>query len=207
MKIKFGTRVYSLDGEEVGIVKEAVVNPVTREVTHLVVQEGLLFENDQLIAVDEVESTSDDGIVLRSTISDVHAAAGEYQEDAFARVGDDETGLPEKVWIRPPSTPPSLVPPGLTPGELSADVSIPMDEVAILHGCSVRTSDGTVIGSVNELLLDDSETITHLVIDAGVVFSEPKLVPIDWIKAFADNEVVIAVDATVVEQMPDYEAS
>lgn len=206
MKLVFGTNVYGRDGEQVGVIKEVVVDPATREVSHLVVQRGLLFQDDRLVDMDLVEGTTTEGVRLSRTSAELEGITGEYRQDEYvesARAETQSEDLPEKLWARPPTTGSSVVPPGITPGDLPPDVSIPANDVGLLHGSKVVGKEGKAFGKVKALLTDADDKLSHIVVSEGLVFPRPKMVPIDWIASFEENTVVLATNSTEVDQLPD----
>jgi len=206
MKILFGTPVVTRDDVPVGDVAEVVVDPRTRSVTHLVVQQGLLFENDRLVPADAIASATESGIVLVPTAAELEAGSADYRAEDFVQLAGAETGdvLPGRLWTRPPGVPPSLIPPGLGPVELPADISIPINDVMLLHDTPVLTDDGVGIGHVCQVLTDEEDRITHIVLEQGLVYPEPKLVPVDWFARIEDNQITLSVEKSVVDRLPDY---
>ena len=53
MQFKQGAEVFSSNGERVGTIHRTVIEPDTREITHLVIQKGLLFRLRPLTAATE----------------------------------------------------------------------------------------------------------------------------------------------------------
>ncbi len=205
MKIRLGTNVFSEDGDKVGVVKAVIIEPLSREVTHLVLQEGLLFKHDCLLPIASVESASESAVCLNRTASDLHELINNYQDTDFITVAEPEGRVPEKTWARPGGLPLNLVPPGIAPGELSTDVSIPMEDISLVHGASVQTGDGKLIGTVLEVLTDENETISQLLIRTNGIYGQAKLIPLDWIAAIDENTVKLAVNAAAIRDMADYE--
>ena len=65
MQFKDGTSVYTFDGQDVGRVDRVVLNPKTKEVTHLVVRKGLLFAEDKIIPLHLIATATEDRVSLR----------------------------------------------------------------------------------------------------------------------------------------------
>jgi uncharacterized protein YrrD len=214
MKLAYGSRVIASDGNELGILKELVIDPRSRVVTHLVVQSGLLFPDDKLIPAEFVAEAGGAEITLsvpQDAILDQHAA--DYRQDEYVPLEDsgllELTGAEARVWARPPAVGlaqvpmPSVVPPGIGPLPPEPEVVVPFDEITLESGSRVRAADGKPIGTIHECVTDDDENITHLLIREGTIFSVPKLIPVDWIARIEDNEVVLAVSAQTVERLPE----
>ena len=210
MNIIFGTPVLNRDGTKIGKVKEVIVDPRNRAVTHLVIQEGLLFDNDRLVSAALVLEASPTAVKLGATAAELDAMTAGYREEDFvpASAGAPATGegaLAGRYWIRPVGASPSLIPPGLGRVELPDDVSIPGDDVMMVHGCPVHTADDRLVGRVLEVRTGADSHITHLLIKEGVVYPSPKLIPVDWVAGFEDNRVLLSVEKAVVDRLPDYE--
>ncbi len=199
--------MFTQDEKEIGRVKEVVVDPRTKSVTHLVIQEGLLFSSDTLVPVQAVEEAFEDVVRLNVDSTELTNLTATYRVEHFVEAESEprETkGLTGLYWLRPPGTQPSLIPPGLGRVELPPDVAISGNDVLIIHGSPVQTIDGKLIGKIEEVITDEQEQITHIRIqEGGTVYAEPKLVPADWILRVEDNQIVLSVDKRTVDQVEE----
>lgn len=202
MDIQFGTGVYTEDGEEIGRIKEVILDPVSRKITHLVIQRGLFFENDSLIWADDVAWATPARVMLKVSSEEAEKRSAEYSGKHFVDSAGDSMG---RYWTRPQDVPPSLVPPGLGGITVPPDLGAPEGEIMLPHGCPVHTSDDEFIGRVLEFITDEKDQITHIVIKEGALFAQPRLVPVDWIDKVEDNEIRLSVDRAVVDQLKDEE--
>jgi len=209
MQILFETPVFTSDGQEIGRVGEVVLDPRTRKVTDLIVQEGLLFENDQLLPASLILRADENEVVLRVTAAEIDEVALDYRPEHFvdARTPADAepNAAAQRYWTRPPGMRMSLVPPGIGSVELPPDLNIPAGDVMLLHGSPVRDRDGEDLGTVEEIMTDSDERITHIVIERGLVFPVAKCVPIEMVETIDDNQVRLCVERAVVDQLPDRE--
>lgn len=209
MKILFGTPVATRDGKDVGRVKELIIDPRTRTVTHIVVQQGLLFGNDRIVSADDVDTASETAVVLRLSEAELTEGSVDYEQDHFIRADVEEIDalegeLSASYWTRPLDVPASLIPPGLGRVELSPEIAIPGDDVLLVHDSPVGTRDGEHIGRVREVMTNEEDCITHIVVAEGVVYPVPKLVPVDWVSGIADNQVTLSVSKAAVDQLSVY---
>ncbi len=62
--LKEGARVLSADGEHIGNVEQLIVNGDTKEVTHFLVKEGLLFKTHKAIPADWIGETFEEELHL-----------------------------------------------------------------------------------------------------------------------------------------------
>ncbi|MFW6367130.1 MAG: PRC-barrel domain-containing protein [bacterium] len=204
MDIRFGNTVFSRDNHKVGELREVVVDPVSRELTHLVVRQGLLFSDDRIVAMKDVAHADDRSIILARDAEELEEQTSPFLETSFATVPGTESDLPQRIWTQPPGSP-SIIPPGIRPDDLSPDPSIPMDDVSLLQNSPVQCANGTQVGTVQQVFVDKADRITHIVMRCVGVYDEFKLIPLDWIRGFEDNVVVLGVEEGVVHQLADYE--
>jgi uncharacterized protein YrrD len=214
MKFTYGASVYSSDQKELGILDELVIEPRSRVVTHIVVQRGLLFLSDRLIPADLITEITDEGVFLSRSADELDKElSAEYESSNYIPLQDEDVadrfGVGARVWARPATAGlgdmpyPPIVPPGIGPLPSALGTPIPLTEISLEKGSLVRSADGKKIGKVEKCITDDNENITHMLIREGVLFTEPKLVPVDWIMHIKEDEIVLAVTAKVVEQLPE----
>jgi uncharacterized protein YrrD len=221
MLFKEGAPVYTANGKEAGRVDRVVINPATKEVTHLVVRKGFLFTEDKVVPIELVESASETGVTLHSqdkALSDLPA----YEETFYIPVEEADDATKHEVtttyaptmYLYPPfGAPLTGVPSGYNPGLVArVERNIPDDEVALKKGAHLYSSDDKHVGDVEEVLADSradgkDERATHVVISQGVLFKAHKLIPIDWVSEVNDNDVRLSVNARTLEALPDYDLS
>src|SRR5437899_3146999 len=90
-KIRRNAQVAATDGE-LGEVRHVIVDPETREVTHVVVGHDL---GEQLLPYTEVSAVDGDQVALRGTLHD-YANAERFHRDEYRAV-DDEQGKQESA--------------------------------------------------------------------------------------------------------------
>lgn len=72
--------------------------------------------------------------------------------------------------------------------------------VAIMEGARVVTSDGEEIGNIERVLArPEADGPTHYLIAQGLLLKQKKLVPVEWINSFGQDEVRLAVGARASE--------
>ena len=215
MKLRYGSKVFAADREQLGVIKELVVEPLLRTITHMVIQKGLFFGQDRVIPVDLVAASDAEQVVLRvnaQELADLQHGF-EFREDEFIPLADEQAedlyGGGTSVWVRPPymglaEMPlPSIIPPGFAALPTEIEPSIPLEDVSLEKGSVVLDADGKRVGKVDELFTDNEENITHLILREGIIFSVAKMVPIDFVAAIRTNEVRLAVNAELIEQLPE----
>jgi uncharacterized protein YrrD len=83
---------------------------------------------------------------------------------------------------------------------------IPTGTVALKEGATVVDSQGTSLGTVKRVFInDESDQATHLLISEGWIFKEQKIVPLDWVKTVTEDEVQLYVKADLLNRLPAYQ--
>jgi sporulation protein YlmC with PRC-barrel domain len=166
MKIDLDARVRTQEGEEAGSVHRAILDPRTGEVTGFVVSTGTLLGRDVIVPRQVLEGATRDGDVLRLNVS------REELERLPAFAASDYTA-PPAGWVPPPGLPYSMAalawptqyrydaqePAPAAPPELGASIN---------KGAPVYDRNGDDVGTVEELLLDESTgSLRGFVLRAG----------------------------------------
>jgi uncharacterized protein YrrD len=216
MQFKEGAQVLTSDGKEAGNVDRVVMDPVNKEITHLVIQKGFLFKEDKVVPVDLVASTSEERVVLKG-VDDLDDLP-DFEETHYVRA--DETGkdvVHTPGYVRPyywyPSphlnwwgaAPYAVYP--IPPYVLEIRRNIPKGTVPVKEGASVITSDDEHVGDIERVYADPTQDrVTHLLISQGLFLKEKKIVPTLWITRVGENEVRLAVSSDLIEDLPEYNA-
>lgn len=202
-----------------GQINRFVVDPITNEVTHVVVQKGWLLPEDKVIPFAMVQSTSGEKLILNEEISDFDQLPS-FEETYYIRATDERPGeltpagdpayhyAPAYYWY--PSQA-NIAYPGMglpsypwTTGETKRN--IPENTIPIHEGTDVHSSDGKHVGDVERLFVDgESKQVTHFVIAQGVFFKDRKLVPVNWVKQVEEDAVHLGVSSEVLDRLPGYE--
>ena len=99
MLFKKGVDVFSSDNEKIGTLDRVVMDPKTKEVTHIIVREGFLFTEDKVVPMDLIGSVTDERISLQGSKEHLDELP-EYEETHYiprdATVDDDMSTL---YWI------------------------------------------------------------------------------------------------------------
>ncbi len=217
LEIKEGTPVFTSDGKEVGKINRFVLNPVTDEVTHLVVQKGWLLPEDKVVPFEMVDSASEDKVTLKKDLDDFDQLPP-FEETRFVQAKPGEgipvTGgrthyVPTYYWYPPPNgyigypaygLPYPTWPPTVT------QQNIPANTVPLENGSNVISSDGKHVGDVERLFVEpESKKVTHFLISQGLLFTDRKMVPVNWVKSVKENEVDLTVSSQFLEALPAYQ--
>jgi uncharacterized protein YrrD len=214
MQLRKGVHVYTWDDQSVGRVERVVLDPVTKDVTHVVVRQGFLFTEDKLMPIEMIMSASDDRVVLRQDVGDLgklpkfeeaHYVPSYFNEEDYPYYAE---GAADPLYWYPP-----LGVAGYYGGPIGTpepyleriEQNIPDNTVAIKDGANVFSADGKHVGDVERVFIDSrSDRATHIVISQGLFFKERKLIPTAWLNIIGEDEVHLSVDSDYVDRLPAY---
>lgn len=215
MQLKKGANVFSSVGEKIGSLDRVVINPETKEVSHLVVEKGFLFNTNKIIPIEYVDMEVGDRIALEKNAQELEALPS-YDPNAYINL--DRTGYPDEeqqmdasYWY-PPVDYSWWATAGGRPGSypkprfVKAEDVIPDETVALKEGAKVLSKDGEHIGNIEEVIVETAEDIaTHIVVSEGFFLKERKLVPTIWITDVKEDQVRLSVWSDTFENLPEYE--
>ena len=217
MQFKDGAEVFTADGERVGTIDRVVLEPDTKQVTHLVVQKGLLFTEDKLVPISLVGPTTEDRVTLRRDAGDLEKLP-DFEKSHYVPVDrspQSQLASGSAHWARPMY----MYPPvgsWLSSGGYDADAApqyvartekqIPEGTVALEEGANVISTDGKRIGDIERIFTDPlADRATHLLISEGLILKDKKLIPTRWMTNVLEKEVHLSVDSDFVESLPEYQ--
>jgi uncharacterized protein YrrD len=212
MQFKQNASVITVDGKDVGHIDRVVLDPRTKEVTHVVVRKGFLFTEDKVVPVDLIGAATEDHVTLREDAGDLERLP-DFEERHFVMPGRDEWAQdPERMhyaqpmyWY-PPTIPlaPYLAQP-VPVYKVETDENIPPGTVALKEGAKVVSADDKHVGNVERILTDpQADWVTHFVISQGLLLKEKKLVPTSWVSLIEEDEVHLAVGSETLDKLSPY---
>lgn len=179
-----------------------IVNPVSRTVTHFVVEDKHLpDEHTRLVPIEHVIDTTHKLIRLNCTRADV----GQMQPFITTRyVPPPQAQLPTNdYWSSlDPFMAPVVVPMSEQPYSTKEE-HIPEGEKDIHRGMQVQATDGK-IGQVDELIVEpESWRITHVVLRHGHLWGKKEVtLPMSDIDRIAGGMVYLKIDKATVDSRP-----
>ncbi|MGD8406166.1 MAG: hypothetical protein PVJ21_21090 [Anaerolineales bacterium] len=195
MKFPLDVDVHCADGL-CGRSTHIILNPVTEQVSHIVVKEDQPPGVERLVSVKLIASTAAEVILLSCT------------KEIFAKL--EPFNQPDFIYTDVPqhATDPSLTLlwPFVVPVKRIVDDKvrrIPPGELAVRRGARVRATDGWV-GRVDEFVVGPvSGNITHLVLREGHPWKEKDItIPVDQIDHIKENTVYLKIDKNTIASMP-----
>jgi uncharacterized protein YrrD len=220
MQFRKDANVLTATGDKVGEIERVVVDPRTKEVTHLVVRKGFIFTEDKVVPVNLIASAQDDTVRLREDAGDLEGLP-DFIEEHFvvvderelARTGAPPTYLPPlgPVYWYPPfgnvTVPAPVVEtvPTEPPYIVDTERNIPEKTVALKEGAEVISADDEHVGDVELVLTEpEADQVTHFVISQGLLLKERKLIPYQWVNRIDEERVYLVVSSRFLENLPEY---
>jgi sporulation protein YlmC with PRC-barrel domain len=207
MQFKPSSMVYTLDGENVGRVDRIVLDPRTKDITHLLVRSKFLLTEDKVVPVGLIVAATEKGVTLWGDLDDFEALPL-FEETHYLRAAGN---LPSPAthdalllgWYPPAGG----VPPRAAVSPSTLDViefkqNIPEGTVALRERAKVIANDGKQVGTVEQVLMDPHlDQATNLVIAQGLLMKERRRVPIQWVSEVREGEIHLAVGADTLEEL------
>jgi sporulation protein YlmC with PRC-barrel domain len=173
-----------------------ILNPITRQVTHLVVREKWFPHMERLVPV---------ALVIESTLRRIHlriTTAELARLDSFTETQFIQSEHPYQVYeMEDYRLWPYVLPEGeMMPLEYER---VPHGELAIDRGTHVRARDGDV-GQVDEFLVDPTNMhISHLVLREGHLWGQKDVtIPLSVIERIEEDTVFLKLDRASIERLP-----
>ena len=220
MQFAENAEVHASNGEKVGRIDRVVIDPDSKELTHIVVKKGFLFTKDKVIPIDHVDASDENRVVLKEGTGDPddfpdfeeshYIPAEEAESFAKRNMGAARPlawyyPLPGGAWWRrrmggyPGYPEPAYV--------RRTETNIPEGTVPLEEGAKVVSSDGDRVGKVERVYAEEEEQrVTHLLISHGLLSKERKLIPSMWVKHVLGDEVRLSISRNFVEQLPEHSA-
>jgi uncharacterized protein YrrD len=210
MKFKQHATVITSEGKEVGRIDRVVVDPNTKEVTHVVVRKGFLFTEDKVVPISLIKVATDEGVTLREDLGDLQdlPVFGETHYVSADEDGGSAGGPPPLYWYQPIGDFSTVTHGVAAPPRYITEIktNIPDETVAVSAGAKVISADDKHVGNVEQILTDpQADRMTHLVISKGLLLKERKLVPASWVRVMSEEQVYLAVGSRLLEALHPYQ--
>ena len=214
MRLELGSPVNCTDGP-FGELADIVIDPTKRRVTHLVV--GPHDEHDQARLVPiELASNDESGSSAIGLACSLEEAGklGLVEEYAYLRLGESpdlgpgwDVGV-ENVLAQPYYGYGAGIGYEPMPAEYDPHASvtydrIPKGEVEIRRASEVLSADGHHLGKVDGFLVDDTDAITHFVLERGHLWGKKEVtVPINAVASVHTDAVSLTLTKDEVGELP-----
>lgn len=210
-----GVRVFTPDGDQVGLIERFVLDPETGRVTHVVVGGGGMLAGDKVAPFDML-SAADEGLVLSEKILELDQLPP-FDEGHYVPLAERDLesarlhgfqGGPAYYWY------PAFGEPGYPAYGLGryglprrvAQQNVPTGTLPLEQGIGVLSTDREQVGLVKRLLVDElSDEITHFLLSRDLSYREHKLIPVRWVQSVDENFIRLHVSSQLLERLPLYE--
>ena len=203
--------IFSSVGEKIGKLDRVVLDPETKEVSHIVAKQGLFFSTSKVIPISYVKL---DGKRITLTKNEMELDdLPDFTETAYisTETPDDSEENAEPVFFYPPQH----IAWWTTGGRiwypkpryvLKTEEAVPEKTVALEEGATVVGSDGEDIGEIERVIVTESDKrASHIVVSRGLLSKEHKLVPTLWITDVTEDKVYLTIDSEMFERLPEHE--
>ena len=197
MDIPLNVDVHCTDGLA-GRSTNIILNPVTKNVTHLVVAARKAPHNEYLVPLKKIKATASEVILLNCLRQEL-VQMEPFYETHFVRTDvPDLMGLPDDALMWPYHIPLTSKTYHIT------DEAIPPDELGVRRGTHVIDCQGEIVGMIDEFLVEPEEgNITHLVLAQGHLWGKREItIPVYEIERIAENQVRLKLDKKAISHLP-----
>jgi uncharacterized protein YrrD len=215
MHFKENAEVLTPLGEKVGRLERVVVDPGSGQVTHLVVKKGVLFTEDKVVPLNEVEVTTAKQVVLKSSADDPDRFP-KFEETHYIPEGSSEDFRNREaqrarrvIWYQT-----QVNTPFWATGSRAAPLkplyikrtrrNIPKGSIPLDEGASVLDVSENEVGRVEEIFAEpQDQQVTHILISKGILAKKKRLIPIAWVKDIFEDSIRLTVKKEFIESLPE----
>ena len=188
--------------EEYGQLAGLVLYPEARLVTGLIVKRGLLMAQQRVVPIDLVQSALGDDVYLTADSDELD----QCQEYRVVEYEEPVTGLEQQ-------TAGVAVPHGLYgPTEPTVPTKkqkfyegIASDQKVIEAGMPISNLEGKIGKVVRVVVNRESNEITSLVVQRGMIFHKYLVVPITMVEDVSEDSVLVTGTNDMLEELPQYQ--
>ena len=196
-----GTKVLTSDGRDAGNLHRVVIDPDTKQVTHIVIQKGFLFKDDKVVNIAKVIAASADQIVLTCTMDELKEMAPLEIKD-YEPINEATVGNESRI--------PNVFSPGTSYGTFvvkEVKRTIPEELAALKDGAQVLSAEGEHVGHTEQVHMDpETSNVTQFIITEGAMAKKRKSIPVEWVRMIDDEQVFLNVPAQEVANLPEVQA-
>jgi len=203
MKLELGTSIRCADGAMRDLV-DVVIDPGSNRVTHVVIRPAQHADDARLVPLSLAVCAEKDGeceISLNCSAADVERFDPVHEYEVLhtgeRRSEDPKWDVGVKDIVVSPNYAPSAF--GDYAGALDSDATIsydrvPTGEIELRHASSVYSADGHQLGSVDGVVVDDADRLTHLLLERGHLWWKRKVaLPTEAISKFESDTLTLSL--------------
>lgn len=208
-ELNIGAPINCTDGK-CGTLAKVAVSPDTWQITHLIVEEGLLLKRAHAVPFSALSTPqADDGIQLDIESAALHEFPVYRQEDIETTPAGQEphgaAGGSAFLGDGVPYGPGAPVPMPVTVERVHHGV--PTETIVLDGSASVKGYDRP-LGKLDRFRVSpDSGAITDLVVQQGLFFTTRRLIPVSIAKAISEDGILLGALEEELEELPVYDPS
>lgn len=196
MDIPINAKVFCTDGD-CGEITCVIFNPVTDNLTHIVVKGNPFPREERLIPINFIQETRPDSVLLNCTKA-AFSQMDHFIKHEYVELDKSYGGYAAGRYVFMPYASP------IDENYLNIEHErVPAGELAVHRGAHVEAVDGGV-GKVDEFLVQPkSGHITHLIIRGGHIWDQKDItIPVSKIDYMEDNIVHIKATKSDIAALP-----
>ena len=181
MKLELGCPVHCLDASY-GVLDDVVIDPISRRVTHVVVQPKNRHDRARLVPIERAHA-ADSGIAVDYSVADLELVE-RVAESEYLRLGkfpvadpDWEVGVEEVLGLplyQDLDGMGTVIDPD--PHVVVNYDRIPRNEIEIRRASAVTSADGHHLGHVEGFLVGEDEMVSAVVLERGHLWGRREVV-------------------------------
>jgi sporulation protein YlmC with PRC-barrel domain len=201
MDISINAKVYCTDGE-CGKTICVIIDPIKKEITHIVVREKGIAGLEQLVPVDDILESTSDEIRLRCTRNEFILLES-FSKYEYLPGDDNFLEFEQEHYYIHPYSLPDFEDAYKYATHYEKIERVPQGELGIRRGAKVHASDGKV-GQVDEFVVSpEDHHVSHLVLREGHLWGEKLVtIPVSEIDHVETDRVFLKLDKQAIEQLP-----
>ena len=193
-KLQLGAKIVGANEEDLGNVKFLVARPNSDQITHLVIEKGILDYRQVVVPVDKVKAApEEDGVIHLNLTKDQLEQLPDFIERDYSQTLDS---MHNSGILYPLVESPDPATSYMTNFEAlpyTEKVNVPSNSLIIEKGAGVEALDGH-IGKIKEVQFDPTnESITGFTVEKGLFFHEDFYVPVNLVKSASLEGVFLTV--------------
>jgi sporulation protein YlmC with PRC-barrel domain len=201
MDISINAKVFCVDGE-CGTTVRVIINPIKKEITHIVVREKGIAGLEQLVPLDEILESTPNEVRLRCTRNEF-ILLDSFSEYEYIPGDDTFLNFEQHHYYMHPYLQPDFEDDFEYAPHYEKIERIPHGELGIRRGAKVQALDG-YIGRVDEFIVSPEDYhISHLVLREGHLWGGKLVtIPVSEIDHVEEDQVFLKLDKEVIEKLP-----
>ena len=182
MQFNQGASLVTLDGKGAGHIDRVVIDPTTKEITHLVIQRGLLQRQEKVVQIISVTSGSNGQLTVHVRSEDLEFLPA-YEEEQYILVDQGQVAKRPRWSLYTRLIPAASLDCQLWPPLCRGNSGEYSREYRSVEGRGrVIACDEKEVGHVEQVLMSTpTDQVTHFVIAKGFLVRENRLIPIGWV--------------------------